>query len=78
MQHFVALFQHFADFCPKNDPFFLISGIRASYWKKLPFTRKWARTCVYALVGSVGAGVYCMEIFVFRFKSFEICSQVSN
>ena len=50
-----TLFQHFADSCLQNDPFFLISRIRASHWKIPLFSRKWVRACI--LFGrELGAG----------------------
>ena len=39
----------------KNDPFLLISRIRASHWKTTPFVAKMGTSMVYALVGSGGA-----------------------
>ena len=45
-----TLFQNFADSCLQNDPFFLISRIRASHWKKSPFFAKMGKSVVYVLV----------------------------
>ena len=48
MQHF-TLTRNFADLFLKNDPFFLISWIRASHWKIHSSSRKRVRTWMYAL-----------------------------
>ena len=45
-----TLFQNFADSCLQNDPFFLISRIRASPWKNTPFFAKMGTSIRSALV----------------------------
>ena len=56
MQNF-TLVQTFVDSCLQNDPFFLISRIRASRWKNTPFWRKCVRVW-YTFWSGVGAGHY--------------------
>ena len=62
LKYICAKISKHAEFYPfskflKNDPFFSISQIRASHWKKHPFFRENGYEHVYALVGSGGAGV---------------------
>ena len=50
------VFQNFAELYLKMILFFKISQIRASHWKNIPFSRKWVRAYMYALVRSDGIG----------------------
>ena len=47
-----TLFQNFADSGLQNDPFFLVSRIRACHWKHTPFFAKMGTSMVYVLVRS--------------------------
>ena len=55
MQNF-TLFQNFAGSCLQNDSFFLISRIRASHRKNIPFSRKWVRAWYTFWSGVGGPG----------------------
>ena len=49
----LPFFRNSPNSCLQNDPFFLISRIRASHWKNTPFFAKMDRSVVYVLVGTV-------------------------
>ena len=76
----LPFFQNFADSCLQNDPFFLISRIRASHWKNTPFFAKMGRSVVYVLVGSVcvwgggggGGGGYNSQLWYFWYHKTVI------
>ena len=63
------IFKYFVDSCLQNDPFSLISRIRALHWKNTPFFRedgyergiRFGRECVCAGV----VVVYCLVLIVF-------------
>ena len=73
MQNF-TLFQNFADACLKNDPFYLISKIRASHCKNTPFLAKMDTRMVYALVGSGGRALE-LRLLCIKSMQYKICSK---
>ena len=63
-----TIFQNFADPCLQNDPFFLISRIRATHWKNAPFREngyehdiRFGRECVCVCVGGL---IMLMNAFI--------------